>query len=199
MLRTPSRRDSKPSPSTTWSCSTPIRGTGRRASISGQGTRTHESLADAPVRIQLAEIHHEPLLGFLCRDRGVSAGHRPPSAGQAGHPVRGVWGWDAAGAKSFGYPTIWINRFDQPVEELAATSPLASPDRRSGPPNGDRKAPEQQSRLLGGKLPELQIMLVASPRNPNSFGQSNASAAHGSSSRTSHAARSSAATIRSTS
>jgi 2-haloacid dehalogenase len=27
-------------------------------------------------------------------------------------------GWDAAGAKSFGYPTIWVNRFDQPVEEL---------------------------------------------------------------------------------
>jgi 2-haloacid dehalogenase len=27
-------------------------------------------------------------------------------------------GWDAAGARSFGYPTIWINRFDQPAEEL---------------------------------------------------------------------------------
>ena len=27
-------------------------------------------------------------------------------------------GWDAAGAKSFGYPTVWINRFNQPVEEL---------------------------------------------------------------------------------
>jgi len=27
-------------------------------------------------------------------------------------------GWDAAGAKSFGYPTIWVNRFNQPVEEL---------------------------------------------------------------------------------
>ena len=27
-------------------------------------------------------------------------------------------GWDAAGAKAFGYPTIWVNRFDQPVEEL---------------------------------------------------------------------------------
>ena len=27
-------------------------------------------------------------------------------------------GWDAAGAKSFGYPTVWINRFQQPTEEL---------------------------------------------------------------------------------
>jgi 2-haloacid dehalogenase len=27
-------------------------------------------------------------------------------------------GWDAAGAKSFGYPTFWVNRFNQPIEEL---------------------------------------------------------------------------------
>lgn len=27
-------------------------------------------------------------------------------------------GWDAAGAKSFGYPTFWVNRFSQPHEEL---------------------------------------------------------------------------------
>ena len=27
-------------------------------------------------------------------------------------------GWDAAGAKSFGYPTVWVNRFNQPLEEL---------------------------------------------------------------------------------
>jgi len=27
-------------------------------------------------------------------------------------------GWDAAGAKSFGYPTVWVNRFNQPSEEL---------------------------------------------------------------------------------
>jgi 2-haloacid dehalogenase len=27
-------------------------------------------------------------------------------------------GWDAAGAKAFGYPTFWINRPHQPVEEL---------------------------------------------------------------------------------
>jgi 2-haloacid dehalogenase len=27
-------------------------------------------------------------------------------------------GWDAAGAKSFGYRTFWVNRFSQPFEEL---------------------------------------------------------------------------------
>jgi 2-haloacid dehalogenase len=27
-------------------------------------------------------------------------------------------GWDAAGAKSFGYPTFWVNRANLPVEEL---------------------------------------------------------------------------------
>jgi 2-haloacid dehalogenase len=28
-------------------------------------------------------------------------------------------GWDAAGAKAFGYQTFWVNRFNQPIEELA--------------------------------------------------------------------------------
>jgi 2-haloacid dehalogenase len=27
-------------------------------------------------------------------------------------------GWDAAGAKAFGYPTFWVNRQKQPAEEL---------------------------------------------------------------------------------
>lgn len=30
-------------------------------------------------------------------------------------------GWDAAGAKWFGYPTFWVNRQDQPAEELGTT------------------------------------------------------------------------------
>jgi len=30
-------------------------------------------------------------------------------------------GWDAAGAKSFGYPTYWMNRMNLPQEELSAT------------------------------------------------------------------------------
>jgi 2-haloacid dehalogenase len=30
-------------------------------------------------------------------------------------------GWDAAGAKAFGYPTFWVNRLSQPAEELGVT------------------------------------------------------------------------------
>ena len=30
-------------------------------------------------------------------------------------------GWDAAGAKWFGYPTFWVNRLNLPIEELDAT------------------------------------------------------------------------------
>ncbi len=30
-------------------------------------------------------------------------------------------GWDAAGAKSFGYPTFWVNRQNQPGDELGVT------------------------------------------------------------------------------
>lgn len=35
-------------------------------------------------------------------------------------------GWDAAGAKSFGYPTFWVNRFNQPTEELGIRPDHAS-------------------------------------------------------------------------
>jgi 2-haloacid dehalogenase len=35
-------------------------------------------------------------------------------------------GWDAAGARAFGYPTFWVNRFNQPAEELGLR-----PDRTS--------------------------------------------------------------------
>jgi len=27
-------------------------------------------------------------------------------------------GWDAAGAKWFGYPTVWVNRLETPIEKL---------------------------------------------------------------------------------
>ena len=40
-------------------------------------------------------------------------------------------GWDAAGAKSFGYRTVWVNRFKQPVEELGVR-----PDRTVSDLNG---------------------------------------------------------------
>jgi 2-haloacid dehalogenase len=36
-------------------------------------------------------------------------------------------GWDAAGAKLFGYPTYWLNRQNSPAEELGV-SPDGSGD-----------------------------------------------------------------------
>jgi 2-haloalkanoic acid dehalogenase type II len=50
-------------------------------------------------------------------------------------------GWDAAGAKTFGFPTIWINRLNTPTERLgvlpdkiASTLSAARVCRRVGPP-----------------------------------------------------------------
>lgn len=37
-------------------------------------------------------------------------------------------GWDAAGAKSFGYATFWVNRFSQPLEELGIRADGTSTD-----------------------------------------------------------------------
>ena len=37
-------------------------------------------------------------------------------------------GWDAAGAKAFGYPTFWVNRMKQPVEELGFPPDAAGHD-----------------------------------------------------------------------
>jgi 2-haloacid dehalogenase len=37
-------------------------------------------------------------------------------------------GWDAFGAKSFGYPTYWVNRFNLPVEKLGLQADATSND-----------------------------------------------------------------------
>jgi len=37
-------------------------------------------------------------------------------------------GWDAAGAKAFGYPTFWVNRFNQPHEQLGIQADQTSPN-----------------------------------------------------------------------
>ena len=37
-------------------------------------------------------------------------------------------GWDAAGAKWFGYPTVWVNRAGVPAEELAAQPDVIAKD-----------------------------------------------------------------------
>jgi 2-haloacid dehalogenase len=37
-------------------------------------------------------------------------------------------GWDAAGAKAFGYPTYWVNRLDVPAEELGVSADASGHD-----------------------------------------------------------------------
>jgi 2-haloacid dehalogenase len=37
-------------------------------------------------------------------------------------------GWDAAGARSFGYPTFWVNRLGLPPEELGVLPDMTGPD-----------------------------------------------------------------------
>jgi 2-haloacid dehalogenase len=37
-------------------------------------------------------------------------------------------GWDAYGAKSFGYPTYWVNRFNLPAEKLGLAPDATSTD-----------------------------------------------------------------------
>jgi 2-haloacid dehalogenase len=37
-------------------------------------------------------------------------------------------GWDAAGAKWFGYPTVWVNRANATTEELGVKPDVISPD-----------------------------------------------------------------------
>lgn len=36
--------------------------------------------------------------------------------------------WDAYGAKAFGYPTIWVNRFGLPAEKLGVAPDVVAPD-----------------------------------------------------------------------
>ncbi|PWV64477.1 haloacid dehalogenase type II [Plasticicumulans acidivorans] len=36
-------------------------------------------------------------------------------------------GWDAAGAKSFGYPTYWVNRLGVPLEQLGISADASGP------------------------------------------------------------------------
>ena len=37
-------------------------------------------------------------------------------------------GWDAAGAKTFGYPTIWMNRLNSPTEQLGVLPDRIAPN-----------------------------------------------------------------------
>jgi len=85
-----------------------------------------EKMLDAVVRNSALEGFLEP---HLSTDK-VKAFKPDPRAYQMGVEAFGLKkeevlfaafaGWDAAGAKWFGYPTFWVNRMNAPVEELGA-------------------------------------------------------------------------------
>jgi 2-haloacid dehalogenase len=84
------------------------------------------SMLDAAVRNSGLQGFFEP---HLSTDR-VRAFKPHPRAYQMGLDAFGAnreqvvfcasAGWDAAGASQFGYPTFWVNRSQQPAEELGA-------------------------------------------------------------------------------
>ena len=84
------------------------------------------AMMDAAVRNSGLEGFFEP---HLSTDR-VRAFKPDPRAYQMGLDAFGLGkdeiafaafaGWDAAGAKWFGYPTFWVNRLNLPMEELDA-------------------------------------------------------------------------------
>jgi 2-haloacid dehalogenase len=88
-------------------------------------------LANPPARMFDAVVRNSGLEGLLeehlSTDR-VQAYKPDPRAYQMGLDAFGLGreeivfaasaSWDAAGAKAFGYPTIWINRANLPAEEL---------------------------------------------------------------------------------
>ena len=100
-----------------------------------------KSLKDASIRLAFLSNFTAPMIdaavgnsGFegifephLSTDR-VRAFKPDPRAYQMGIDAFGLrreeiafaafGGWDAAGAKAFGYPTFWVNRVNAPVEEL---------------------------------------------------------------------------------
>jgi 2-haloacid dehalogenase len=83
-----------------------------------------ETMLDAAVKNSGLEGYFEP---HLSTDR-VKAFKPDPRAYQMGLDAfklakeeivfAAFAGWDAAGAKWFGYPTFWVNRMSAPVEEL---------------------------------------------------------------------------------
>ena len=83
-----------------------------------------ETMLDAAVKNSGLEGYFEP---HLSTDR-VKAFKPDPRAYQMGLDAfklrkeeivfAAFAGWDASGAKWFGYPTFWVNRLNAPVEEL---------------------------------------------------------------------------------
>ena len=98
-------------------------------------------LKDAGVRMAILSNFTAPMLDRAVKNSGlenifephlstdrVSAYKPDPRAYQMGVDAFGLsrqeiafvafGGWDAAGARSYGYPTFWVNRMSLPQEEL---------------------------------------------------------------------------------
>ena len=105
-----------------------------------------------------ANIAHAGLAGFfdpvLSTDR-AQAFKPSPAAYQLGVDALGLSreeiaftafaGWDAAGAKWFGYPTYWANRLQQPLEQIAMP-PDTSSDGLAGLPAFIARKPSARRR-----------------------------------------------------
>ena len=100
-----------------------------------------ESLRSAGIRLAFLSNFTAPMLDAAVKNSGLEGIFEPhlstdrvrafkpdPRAYQMGVDAFGVpraeiafaafGGWDAAGAKAFGYPTFWVNRAGLPVEEM---------------------------------------------------------------------------------
>ena len=62
-------------------------------------------------------------------------------------------GWDAAGAKLFGYPTFWVNRLNLPAEELDAV------------PDGSGADLSGLAAFLDANLPQFEPAVAAEIRS----------------------------------
>lgn len=103
-----------------------------------------KSIRDAGVKLAFLSNFTAAMLDSATRNSGLEALFEPPlttdkvrafkpdpRAYQMGVDSFGVareaivfaafGGWDAAGAKRFGYPTFWVNRLNLPVEELGVS------------------------------------------------------------------------------
>jgi len=83
-----------------------------------------EEMMDAVVRNSALEGFLEPHLStdkvkaFKPDPRAYQMGIDAFKLGKQEILFAAFAGWDAAGAKWFGYPTVWVNRMNAPIEEL---------------------------------------------------------------------------------
>ena len=110
------------------------------AALRAAGLRTGflTNFTPAMLSTNLARNGQADKFDYLISTDAVHAFKPAPAAYQLGLEYTGLRreqvafvafaGWDAAGAKWFGYPTVWVNRLESPPEELDATPDAAGPD-----------------------------------------------------------------------